>query len=95
MLRRQDAGYQCEIVGVYAFIRSSPSSDTTSILPLHSRPFCLATEASLLVFATAAFFMGSRHFYAVVESVQLFMFVQAAWFLAPSLIARFRQTEEQ
>lgn len=60
-----------------------------------SRPFCYATEASLLLFATVAFLIGSRYFYAVVETVQVFMFVQAAWFLAPSVVARFRYASEQ
>lgn len=54
-----------------------------------SRPFCYATEISLLIFAIVAFGVGGRYFYNVVESVQLFIYVQATWFVLPGLLARF------
>lgn len=33
--------------------------------------------------------MGGRYFYTIVESIQLFMYIQAAWLVVPGLLARF------
>ncbi|GHJ84302.1 hypothetical protein NliqN6_0704 [Naganishia liquefaciens] len=70
------------------------SAGKTLEISLKYQPFCYATEFSLLLFASTAFLVGPRYFYVVVETAQVFMFVQAAWYLAPSVVARFRQSAE-